>query len=218
MISEYTLKILCDKYNISADKIITKNNNILTYGEYKDIDNTLDYLINKLNITTKSIEKCPSILYKNVKVISKNMEFLKKQKISFISIESCLHILSTETNNLIETYNYIEKKYGIGSISKFPSVLSCSKEIIIEVEKLDLNKNWNLAIASAIGFGQTTLKEIQKIINSKEFAEHPELFTSQTLAHAKLEDIQKIINSKEFKEHPELFTSTTLAHAKLEEI
>ena len=50
MIGEYTLKILCDKYNISSDKIVNKNNNILTQGEYVDIDKTLDYLINKLNI------------------------------------------------------------------------------------------------------------------------------------------------------------------------
>ena len=62
------------------------------------------------------------------------------------------------------------------------------------------------------------LEDIQKIINSEEFKRHPELFTSQTIARAKLEDIQKIINSEEFKQHPELFTSTTLAQAKLEDI
>ena len=53
---------------------------------------------------------------------------------------------------------------------------------------------------------------------SSEFKAHPELFTSQTLAKAKLEDIQKIIKSDEFKAHPELFTSETLAKAKLEAI
>ena len=46
MIREYNLEILCNKYNLSKDKIITKNNNILIYGEYVDIDNTLNYLIN----------------------------------------------------------------------------------------------------------------------------------------------------------------------------
>ena len=56
------------------------------------------------------------------------------------------------------------------------------------------------------------------MINSKEFKEHPELFTSTTLAFAKIEDIKEMINSKEFKEHPELFTSPTLAHAKIEDI
>ena len=44
------------------------------------------------------------------------------------------------------------------------------------------------------------------------------MFTSETLAHAKLEDIKAIINSEEFKAYPELFTSQTLAHAKLEDI
>ena len=50
------------------------------------------------------------------------------------------------------------------------------------------------------------------------YQEHPELFTSQTLAHATLEEIQKMLQSPEYQEHPELFTSTTLAHANLENI
>lgn len=66
MIREYNLEILCNKYNLSKDKIITKNNNILIYGEYVDIDNTLNYLINNLHIDSRNIEKCPSILYRNV--------------------------------------------------------------------------------------------------------------------------------------------------------
>ena len=56
------------------------------------------------------------------------------------------------------------------------------------------------------------------MINSQEFKKYPELFTSETLASAKIEDIQKIIHSEEFEEHPELFTSQTLAHAKIEDI
>ena len=46
MIGEYTLKNLCDKYGIDSEKIVTKNSNILTYGEYRDIDDTLNYLVN----------------------------------------------------------------------------------------------------------------------------------------------------------------------------
>ena len=45
IIGEYTLKILCEKYGINSDKIVNKNNNILTYGEYQDIDSTLNYLV-----------------------------------------------------------------------------------------------------------------------------------------------------------------------------
>ena len=42
--------------------------------------------------------------------------------------------------------------------------------------------------------------KIQEMINSQEFKEHPELFTSQTLAHAKIKEIQKMINLIEDQE------------------
>ena len=218
MIGEYTLKILCDKYNISSDKIVNKNNNILTQGEYIDIDKTLDYLINKLNISASNIEKCPSILYRNVAEIEKNVPFLKQQKISFSSIENCLHVLSTNAEDLIETYKYIEENYGVLALNKNTSALSCNKELIIEVEKLNLNKDWNLTIASSIEFGYTTIENVKAMINSAEYKEYPELFTSTTLAKSDIEKIQAIINSEEFKEHRELFTSTTLAKSNVEKI
>lgn len=205
-------------YGVSKEKIVNEKNNILTYEEFMAIDDTLDYLINTLGISSKNIEKCSSILYGNVNEISRNVEFLKKQEILFDSIESCLHVLSSDSNDLKEVYNYVTKNYVVLAINKNTSVLSCSKELVMEVEKLNLNKNWNLIIAAGIEFGLTTLEEVQKIIESAEFKEHPELFTSTTLAYAKLENIQKIIQSKEFKEHPELFTSQVLAHAKIEDI
>ena len=247
MIEEYSLKLLCDKYGVSKENIVNKNNNILSKGEYEDIDKTLDYLINELKVNKKNIEKCPSILYRNVNAIKDNIDFLKQNNVSFSTIESCLHVLSSEPNDLKDTYDYVEENYGVESINKNTSVLSCNKDLVIAVEELGLNKDWNLVVASCIGFGSTTLeeieniinsiefknypelftsttlacsniKEIQEIINSQEFKEHPELFTSQTLAYAKIKEIQKMINSQEFKKYPELFTSTTLAHAKIKEI
>ena len=160
MIGEYTLKILCDKYNILSENVINKNNNILTYGEYLDIDKTLNYLINELKVSKKNIEKCPSILYRNVDAIKKNIDYLKQQNVSFSSIESCLHVLSTEPIDLKDTYKYIEENYGIEAINKNTSILSCNKDLIIEVEKLELDKEWNLAIAVGITFGFTTLEEV----------------------------------------------------------
>ena len=218
MIGEYTLKILCDKYNISSENVINKNNNILTYDEYLDIDKTLNYLINELKVSGENIEKCPSILYRNVAVIEKNIDYLKQQNVSFSSIESCLHVLSTEPINLKDTYKYIEENYGKEAINKNTSILSCDKDLIIEVEKLGLAKSCNLAIAVGIAFGSTTLEEVIDIINSEEYKEHPELFTSQTLANAKIKDIKDILHSEEYKEHPELFTSQTLAFAKIGDI
>lgn len=44
------------------------------------------------------------------------------------------------------------------------------------------------------------------------------MFPSTVLAKSTPERIAAIIASKEFKEHPELFTSTTLAHSTLERI
>ena len=220
MIGQYTLELLCNKYGISAEKLVKKNNNILDYGEYQEIDRTLNYLINELKIAPINIEKCPSILYRNVEAIKHNVEFLKKMEVHFSNIESCLHVLSTENEELIETYMYVINNYGVNAINRNTSILSVNIDTIMTVEKLCLpiTKEGNLAIANGIEWGSTTIEEVQKIIKSSEFKEHPELFTSETLAHAKLEKIQKIIQSPEFKEHPELFTSQTLAHAKLEEI
>ena len=218
MIEEYSLKLLCDKYGVSKENIVNKNNNILSEGEYEDIDKTLDYLINGLKVSRANIEKCPSILYRNVNAIKNNIDFLKQRDVSFSSIESCLHVLSSEPNDLKDTYDYVEENYGVESINKNTSVLSCDKDLVIAVEKLGLDKTWNLVIASCIEFGFATLEEVENIVNSIEFKKYPELFTSTTLAHAKIEEIQEMINSKEFKEHPELFTSQTISHAKIEDI
>ena len=218
MIGEYTLEMLCNKYNLSKDKLIKKNRNILDYGEYKEIDETLNYLINKLRIQPENIEKCPSILYRNVNQIVNNINFLKEQKINFSEIESCLHVLSTEYKQLIETYNYVESNYGLQAINKITSVLSCPIDIIVSVENLNLSRDFNLTICVSIEFGATTIEEIQKLLHSKEYEEHPELFTSEVLAHAKIEEIQKMLHSKEYEDHPKLFTSQTLAYATIEDI
>ncbi len=218
MIEEYSLKLLCDKYGVSKENIVNKNNNILSEGEYEDIDKTLDYLISELKVSKTNIEKCPSILYRNVNAIKNNIDFLKQKDVSFSSIESCLHVLSSEPNDLKDTYDYVEENYGVESINKNTSVLSCDKDLVIAVEKLGLDKKQNLTIAVNVEFGFTTLDEVKNLLNSEGYKLYPDLFTSTTLAHAKIEEIQKMIQSKEYKEHPELFTSTTLAHAKIEEI
>ena len=221
MIGEYTLKKLCDKYGLNADKLIKKNNNILDYGEYLNIDKTLDYLINVLKINSNNIEKCPSILYRNVRAIKENIDFLKNLNINFSDIETCLHVLSAEPSELKETYEYVKDNYGLAIINRLTSILSVPKSVICSVENLGIpfvNKNGNLSVAVGVEWGSTNIEEVQKIIQSPEFKAHPELFTSTTLSHAKLEEIQNMIQSPEFKAHPELFTSQTLAHAKLEEI
>ena len=218
MIGEYSLELLCNKYNLSKEELVNNNNNILTKGEYEAIDKTLNYLINELNINSRNIEKCPSILYRNVDAIKSNVSFLKVKNVSFSSIETCLHVLSSEPNDLKETYEYIEENYGTAAIERNTSALKCKVETIKEVEDLKLNKGWNLTIAVSIEFKRTTIENVKNIIHSAEFKEHPELFTSEVLAHSKIDDIKEIIDSAEFKEHPELFTSTVLAHSKIDDI
>ena len=172
MISEYTLKILCEKYSLNSERIVKKNNNVLTNGEYQEIDQTLNYLINELFIAPSNIEKCPSILYRNVNIIKQNVKFLKNQKIVFNNIESCLHVLNTDPNELIETYNYVKDNYGENIINIITGILSVSKSLIIDVERLNIplaNKVGNLSVAVGIKWNFTNIEEIQKIIQSPEF-------------------------------------------------
>ena len=68
MIGQFILKLLCEKYGLNSEKLVNKNS-ILKYGEFYDIDKTLNYLINELHITPSNIEKCPSILYRNVDIV-----------------------------------------------------------------------------------------------------------------------------------------------------
>ena len=218
MIGNLTLKALCDKYGISSEKIVNKNNNILISGEYISIDRTLNYLVNELKFNARDIERCPSILYRNVGYIRDNVEFLKSLGFSLDRIEACLHVLTTNPHELRQTYEYVVENYGIQAIKKNLSVLACKVNSIIEIEKLNLDKSWNLTIAVGVEFHSTTLDDVKKNIESEEFKKYPELFTSQTLVHAKIGDIKAIMHSEEFKEHPELFTSETLARAKIEDI
>ena len=83
MIGEYTLNNLGKKYGIDFNHLLERNNQILTHGEYDEIDEILNYLVNVLKISVKNIEKCPSVLYRNVYSIRKNVEFLKSKKINF---------------------------------------------------------------------------------------------------------------------------------------
>ena len=215
MIEKYELSILLEKYGINPKKVIDKNENILTYGEYIDIDNTLDYLVNELNINIIYIEKCPSIMYLNVSSIKSNVKFLKKNKIRFSSVENCLHVLSTTPEQLEETYEYVERKYGVNAIEKITSILRVPKDKIIDIENLNI-PNINKDDILSIAIGVNDIKEIIKIINSEEFKKYPELFTSTVLARAKLEDIKTLLNLPYFKEekYKHLLTSSLLANAK----
>lgn len=216
MIEGFELTKLLEKYGLNIENILNNNDNILTYGEYKDIDVTLDYLINELKINKIYIEKCPSILYRSVREIKDNVKFLKEKDIKFSNVESCLHVLSTNSNQLVDTYNYVEKYYGIESINKVTSVLAVPIEKIVGIENLNIPNIKKNDIIS-ISVGRNSVDDIKRIINSKEFKEYPELFTSTTLAYSNIEDIRLLLDLPYWQEekYKKLLTCSIVAKSKV---
>ena len=56
MIEVYDLVQLLNKYNINGYNLLKKNSYIIEKGYYYEIDKTLKYLINELNVDPKNIE------------------------------------------------------------------------------------------------------------------------------------------------------------------
>lgn len=160
MIEAYTLDSLLKNYDIDTKKVLEKSNSILEYGKYHDIDKTLNYLINELHISAKNIEKCPSVMYENADNIRKNLEFLAATKIRVSSIETSLHILSTNPAILKETYTYILKNYGIEYINKTTSILRVPVDRIKRIEKKLNDKS--LIMSASIS--KRSIDEIEKIL------------------------------------------------------
>ena len=162
MIAEEKLKEICDNYGIDYKKIIDNNNNILIYGDITQIKAILDFLKDELNINSKNIEKCPSILYGEIDKIKENWAFLNKSDIKKFNVETCLHILSTEPKELIKTYNYIRDNFGMKYINKNTSILSVSMYRIQNIEKAfsDFSK---LQIIQA-AYSRFNIEEIKDIV------------------------------------------------------
>ena len=160
MIEAYTLESLLKKYGIDTNKVLNKNNNILEYGEYQDIDRTLNYLVNELHIKARNIEKSPSIMYYAVNNIKENYDFLVKSKINISNIETTLHILSTNPKDLKDTYNYILNNYGIEYINRTTSILSINIDRIKQIETFLKEKS--LVISASIS--RLSIDEIRENI------------------------------------------------------
>ena len=186
MIEAYTLESLLKKYGIDTTKVINKNNNILEYGEYQDIDKTLNYLVKELHISARNIEKCPSIMYMAVNNIKENYEFLITTKINTSNIETTLHILNTNPKNLKETYNYVLNNYGIEYINRTTSILRTSIDRIKQLEEIFNDKS--LVISAAIS--RNDMDEIKKIIKVCNKNNIP---ITGSVFHKTSEDIEKII-------------------------
>ena len=160
MIEYDELSLILERYGIDPKTVINNNANVLIKGEYKDIETTIKYLVEELNISPKNIEKAPSIMYLNVSAIKRNVKYLKKQNITFSNIETCLHVLSTKPEKLEETFNYIKDNYGIEYINRTTTILSVNIERIKEIEKLNLDKK--IVISAACS--NLKVNEISKAI------------------------------------------------------
>ncbi len=189
MIGQYLLTDLLKKYKIDASKVIKKNSNILEYGEYVAIDKTLNYLINELEVGSYNIEKCPSIMYLNVDAIKENVTFLQAREIKFSSVETCLHVLSTNPYDLKQTYEYVIENYGVDSLNKITSILRVQKSRIKEIELLNIDQNNKMINLSAAVSRQST-EEIEKII---EVCKRNNIEISGSVFKQSAEEIEKII-------------------------
>lgn len=207
MIKQPTLEKLLSGYGVDFSKFTSQQ--ILKDGVYKDIDDTLDYLINTLKVKPSSIEKCPSILYKNVGAIKDNVKFLKEAQVDFSKIEDSLYVLSTDQDSLQDTYDYVLVGYGLEIINNLPTILAVPKTRIVGIEDLKLPLKGEDIIKLAIG--RNSISEISSIFRSDEYKKFPHLFTPNAIVRMDLQEVQKILESKEFKEHEDLFSPTSIS-------
>ena len=195
MISRDKLKEVLGFYGIDSEKVVNNNANILKQGNYEDIDNVLNYLVNDLEIMAKNIEKCPSIMYRNVSAIKYNYLFLQNTNVKADSIETTLHILTTSPFKLQKTYKYIKDNYGIDSINKLTSILGVSVDRIMQIEKITNDKNVILlAAVSKLG--------VEDIKNNIEICQKYNIPIGNSVFLKKSDELEKIIKFCRLKKIP----------------
>ena len=161
----------------------------------------------------------------DLRIIKNNVESLdellsNKNKFNIIEILNKNPYLMLDNIETIQNkINYVIKECNISIdfILDKPNILN-SVEELKDLINVCNEVNFDIKQLPDYIFVRRKISEIREILRSEEYKEHPEMFTSTTLAHAKISEIREILRSEEYKEHPELFTSETLAHAKISEI
>ena len=163
MVNREQFEEICNKYGLDSKKLIKNNENVLEKADYNSICYVLEFLRDTLKVTPNNIEKCPSILYLKIEAIKENWKFLNEKKINTRDIETCLHILSTDPEQLNKTYEYVsdEKRYGKKYIEQISSILRVPVERIQEIEEKcqELTKENILSAANS----RKDVDEIKKI-------------------------------------------------------
>ena len=163
MVNREQFEEICNKYGLDSKKLIKNNENVLEKADYNSICYVLEFLRDTLKVTPNNIEKCPSILYLKIEAIKENWKFLNEKKINTRDIETCLHILSTDPEQLNKTYEYVsdEKRYGKKYIEQISSIFRVPVERIQEIEEKcqELTKENILSAANS----RKDVDEIKKI-------------------------------------------------------
>ena len=171
MVNRKQFEEICNKYGLDSKKLIKNNENVLEKTDYNSICYVLDFLRDTLKITPTNIEKCPSILYLKIEAIKENWKFLNEKKINTRDVETCLHILSTDPEQLKKTYEYVsdENRYGKKYIEQITSILRVPVERIQEIEEKcsELTKE-NILSAAISRKDVDEIKKIEQVCKDNE--------------------------------------------------
>ena len=188
MISESKLKQICEEYGIDAGKLVASNPNILDYADATSMCDVLEFLKKTLDIDGKNIEKCPSIFYFAPENIKQNWYFLKGKNIRTTNVERCLHILSTASVDLEETYNYVYSNYGERYLNANTSILSVNIERIKDLEVTLKNVKKKTILQAAVS--KFSVEECQKIV---EVCKENKIEITGSVFLRSAEEIEKIV-------------------------
>ena len=171
MVNRKQFEEICNKYGLDSKKLIKNNENVLEKADYNSICYVLDFLRDTLKVIPNNIEKCPSILYLKIEAIKENWKFLNEKKINTRDVETCLHILSTESEQLKKTYEYVsdENRYGKKYIEQTTSILRVPVERIQEIEERcpELTKE-NILSAAISRKDVDEIKKIEQVCKDNE--------------------------------------------------
>ena len=171
MVNREQFEEICNKYGLDSKKLIKNNENVLEKTDYNSICYVLDFLRDTLKVSPNNIEKCPSILYLKIEAIKENWNFLNEKKINTRDVETCLHILSTDPEQLKKTYEYVsaENRYGKKYIEQITTILRVSVERIQEIEDKcqELTKE-NILSAAISRKDVDEIKKIEQVCKDNE--------------------------------------------------
>ena len=190
MVNRIQFEEICNKYGLDSKKLIKNNENVLEKADYNSICYVLDFLRDTLKVSPNNIEKCPSILYLKIEAIKENWNFLNEKKINTRDVATCLHILSTEPEQLKKTYEYVsdENRYGKKYIEQITTILRVPVERIQEIEEKCPELTKENILSAAIS--RKDIDEIKKII---KICQKNKIEVTGSVFLKSAEEIEKIV-------------------------